>query len=145
MFDLRKISRTPFFDLRKKNQAFWGKKGNFWQKMLKLKLFFFLITKKTWKNCTWHPTSNTPKLKVLIEPCLFSYFQLEVSRSPPIMVVFGSVCTPIFQHRKSRNTLKIPLSPGNGKLPFSYAPIPQGSFHVGELASKPRLAMERGR
>ena len=53
MFDLRKISRTPFFDLRKKNQAFWGKKGNFWQKMLKLKSFFFLYNKKTWKNCTW--------------------------------------------------------------------------------------------
>ena len=32
MFDLRKISRTPFFDLREKNQAFWGKKGNIWQK-----------------------------------------------------------------------------------------------------------------
>ena len=29
MFDLRKISRTPFFDLRKKNQAFSGKKDNF--------------------------------------------------------------------------------------------------------------------
>ena len=47
MFDLRKISRTPFFDLRKKNQAFGGKKGNFWQKLLKLKLFFFLTTKKS--------------------------------------------------------------------------------------------------
>ena len=46
ILDLRKISRTPFFDLRKKNQAFCGKKGNFWQKMLKLILFFFLITKK---------------------------------------------------------------------------------------------------
>ena len=48
MFDLRKISRTPFFDLRKKNQAFWGKKGNFWQKMLKLKLIFFPYNKKKW-------------------------------------------------------------------------------------------------
>ena len=35
MFDLGKISRTPFFDLRKKNQAFLGKKGNFWQKIPK--------------------------------------------------------------------------------------------------------------
>ena len=36
LFDLRKISKTPFLDLRKKNWAFWGKKGNFCQKMLKL-------------------------------------------------------------------------------------------------------------
>ena len=55
MFDLRKISKTPFFNLRKKNQAFWGKKGNFWQKILKSKKKNFVITKKTWKNCTWHP------------------------------------------------------------------------------------------
>ena len=27
MFDLRKVSRNPFFDLRKKNQAYWGKNG----------------------------------------------------------------------------------------------------------------------
>jgi hypothetical protein len=31
--------------------------------------------------------------------------------------------------------LKIPLSPGNGNLSFSYPPIPRGSFSVGELAS----------
>ena len=31
IFYLRKIYRTPFFDLSKKNQAFWGKIGNFWQ------------------------------------------------------------------------------------------------------------------
>ena len=36
-FDLRKITRNPFLNVRRKNQAFWGKKGNFWQKMLKLK------------------------------------------------------------------------------------------------------------
>ena len=50
MFDLRKISRNPFFDLWKKNQAFWAKKGNFWQKMLKLKSFFILITKQNMKK-----------------------------------------------------------------------------------------------
>ena len=46
MFDLRKISRTPIFDLRKKNQAFSGKKGIFWQKMLKLEFFFPYNKKK---------------------------------------------------------------------------------------------------
>ena len=29
MFDISKISRTPFFDLRKENHGFLGKKGNF--------------------------------------------------------------------------------------------------------------------
>ena len=49
MFDLRKISRTQFFDVRKKNQAFLGKKGNFWQKMVKPD-FFFLLTKENMKK-----------------------------------------------------------------------------------------------
>ena len=38
------------FDLRKKNQAFLSKKDNFWQKKLKLKSLFFLITKKNMKK-----------------------------------------------------------------------------------------------
>ena len=37
--------------------------------------------------------------------------------------------------RNPRNRLKIPLSPGNGNLPFPDPPIPRGSFPVGELAS----------
>ena len=40
-----------------------------------------------------------------------------------------------FYSQKPRNRLKIPLSPGNAKLPFPYPPIPRGSFPVGELAS----------
>ena len=43
MFDLRKVSRTPFFDLRKKNYRFWGKKGNFW---LKNAQNLIILTKK---------------------------------------------------------------------------------------------------
>ena len=41
--------------------------------------------------------------------------------------------------RNPRNRLKIPLSPGNGNLPFPDPPIPRGSFPVGELASLPAL------
>ena len=36
-----------------------------------------------------------------------------------------------FYPRKPRNRLKIPLSPGNGNLPFPYPLIPRGSFLVG--------------
>ena len=57
-------------------------------------------------------------------------FYLPIPRPPP-------------RHYSSRspksnfldNSLKIPLSPWNGNLPFPYPPIPQGSFPVREKAS----------
>ena len=92
MFDLGKISRTPSFDLRKKNQAFWGKKGNFWQKMLKLRLLFFLITKNNMKElyiasymdcwasyltinniwkCSFYTVNWVIKVNIVLSICIF--------------------------------------------------------------------------